>query len=71
MDDDLIPFDRLHHDDFQEVPGLVGSDDKPSVGLARVVGYGVGIFKGEHMVDGMEYVGVGYAVFAGRTMDFH
>jgi hypothetical protein len=37
-----------HDDHFEKVPGLVGADDEPTVGV------GAGIFDSKGMVDGVE-----------------
>ncbi len=58
MNDPLVAFGGDEHDELEEVGGLIGSDDEPSVGiLAEVVDdHGV--------VDRVEHVVVGDAVAA-------
>ncbi len=53
MDDQLVAFGGDEHDEFEEVGGLVGSDDELPVGIfAEVV-------DDERLVDRVEHVVVG------------
>lgn len=61
MDRDLGAFRSDHHDHLEQVPGRVWADDKPAVGVFA------GVFKCECMVDCVEDVCDGDAVFVSVT----
>ncbi len=61
----MIGFDSKQDNDFQEVPGAVGTDEQPSVWFLS------NIFNRERMVDSVEDVLIGDAVFARRLVNLH
>lgn len=63
MKDHLGSLDRDQHDDFEEVPGAVGTDDEPSVRLLA------DIFDRQSVLDGVEHVIAVHVVSAGRGVD--
>ena len=65
VDDQLVAFCGDEYDEFEEVGGLVRTDDEPSVWVfAEVV-------DNNRMVDSVEDVVVGDAVASGGRVDLH
>lgn len=67
MDGELDVVGEFEPDDFQQVPGTIGSDGED---LGRV-GIGLEVDDGEGMVQGMEDGGFVDAVLVGGPMNLH